>query len=148
MNQDTLRNMIQRNPDIVDFPEAGNGVSDAVIQKAEQEIGIVFSNSYKWWLKTYGDGRVGGEKILSINDPETDQANSVDVIRMFHVYKLPNRRVPICHSDVDGVFSLAPKEVTEPGEYAVYSEALKGVYALTFSDFLEKRIKAFLVKDR
>ncbi|CAM2010831.1 SMI1/KNR4 family protein [Acanthopleuribacter pedis] len=148
MNQDALQRMIQYNPDIVTFRDPREGVPDTWIQKAEQAIGIELSRSYKWWLKNYGSGRVGKEPIYSINDPEADPTKSVDILSMFHLYKLPNRRIPICHSDVEGVFSLAPDEVTAPGEYAVYSEALKGVYALTFSDFLEKRIKAYLVHDR
>jgi antitoxin YobK len=58
----------RRNPGAV---ESFGGVSDKIIQDAEATVGLTFPNSYKQFLRTYGQGYIGEyHLILGLANPE------------------------------------------------------------------------------
>jgi hypothetical protein len=141
---DELREAIEANPDIVEFADFGNGVSDEWIERAESALGFRLPETYKWWLRNYGGGEVGGEEVYSIYCEDFDSVVGGDIVYMYRRQEQQGLRVPICHSDIDGVFCFDRSQVSANGEYAVFSEATGKIYARDFVEFIRKRIEAFM----
>jgi hypothetical protein len=138
---ETIKELIQKHFSIVEFADFGEGVSDDWIDKAEVAIGLTFPQSYRWWLHNYGGGEIGGEEIFSIYGDEFDSVVGGDVVHMYRVAlqdaNSRRDRIPICHSDVDGVFCFDASKGLRDNEYPVFSEAAGKNYA---RDFLLQRL--------
>lgn len=140
---DEIRQLIEANSDIAEFADFGDGVSDEWIEKAESALGFSLPESYKWWLRNYSGGEVGGEEIYSIYCEDFDSVVGGDVVYMYRQQPSGSENlVPICHSDVDGVFSFE-RNTENDQEWAVVSEGTGSIYASDFLDFLRKRIEIF-----
>ncbi|MBG8556135.1 SMI1/KNR4 family protein [Hymenobacter guriensis] len=61
----TLKQLLAANADAVDFADFGEGYTGDEICAAEQALGICFPPSYRWWLKNYGGGTIGGMKSIA-----------------------------------------------------------------------------------
>ncbi len=144
---EAIKALISQNSSIAEFADFGDGVSSEWIAKAEEAIGMKLPNSYRWWLENYSGGEIGGEEVFSIYEQDFDSVVGGDVVAMYRIYQSePNAeqgRIPICHSDVDGVFCFDISLPSETDEYAVLSEATGTQYAADFIEFLEKRINVF-----
>ncbi len=144
---EAIRKLISNNSSIVEFADFGDGVDASWIANAEEAIGIPLPDSYRWWLENYSGGEVGGEEIFSIYEEDFDSVVGGDIVAMYRNYQAePNAktgRIPICHSDVDGVFYFDTSLPAATGEYAVFSEATGKQYAADFIEFLKKRISIF-----
>ncbi len=142
-----IAKLIQDNRSVVEFADFGDGVSLDWIIKAEIAIGHPLPESYKWWLLNYGGGEIGGEEIFSVYEQDFDKVVGGDVVYM---YRLAMRdgahpsRIPLCHSDVDGLFVFDLIKGLSGNEYPVVSEATGQRYAENFLDFIEKRVKLFV----
>lgn len=138
--------LIESSRSIVDFADYGHGVAPEWIARAEDEIGVPLPETYKWWLLHFSGGEIGGEEIFSIYARGGDAVLSGDIVANYR-RALENggdpRLIPLCHSDVDGVFSFVIVEGSHGNEYHVYSEAMGERYADNFLDFLAKRIALF-----
>jgi len=139
--------LISAHPGIAQFADFGHGTPDRRIQEAEQEIGFSLPASYKWWLRHYGGGEVGGEEIYSVYEDASNPAPGGDIVYMHRMHcnsgaHLEHQLV-ICHSDIDGVFYFDATALDEDGEYPVASAATGRRYASNFLEFLSKRIKLF-----
>lgn len=141
---DHIRALIEAHRDIADFADFGDGVSDEWIALAESALGFRLPESYKWWLRNFSGGEVGGEEIYSIYCDDFDSVSGGDIVYMYRQQARQDRYVPICHSDIDGVFSFDRGLPCKDGEYSIVSEATGQVYASDFLEFLRKRIEAFL----
>ncbi|HUT11546.1 MAG TPA: SMI1/KNR4 family protein [Thermoguttaceae bacterium] len=141
---DQLRELIEANPDIAEFADFGNGVSNEWIERAESALGFRLPETYKWWLRNFSGGEVGGEEIYSIYGEDFDSVVGGDIVYMYRQQRQPGLRVPICHSDIDGVFFFDRGQASADGEYPIFSEATGKIYAHDFLEFLRKRIEAFL----
>lgn len=142
---DEIKELIRVNPSIVEFADFGNGVAEGWIAKAEEAIGMRLPASYRWWLENYSGGEIGGEEIFSVYEEDFDSTTGGNIVSMHRIYqKSPyakTYRIPICHSDIDGVFYFDSSLPAENGEYAVFSEATGDSYASDFFEFLKKRIE-------
>lgn len=144
---EAMEKFIAESSDKVEFGDFGQGVSDEWIAKAESFLGIPLPQSYKWWLKNYSGGEIGGEEIYSIYEQDFETVVGGDIVYMHKLnqknkfYK-PNQLV-ICESDTDGAFYFNVDEKDSNGEYPVYSAITDNVYAKDFLSFLEKRIRVF-----
>ena len=58
----------------------GNGTSDDVIDEAENQLGVTFSDEYKEYLKKYSIAAYGGHELTGIS--KTSRLNVVDVTRV------------------------------------------------------------------
>jgi antitoxin YobK len=137
-----LREFIDTNSSVVEFADYGDGINEEWIRRAEAALGFSLPKDYKWWLRNYGGGEIGGEEIFSIYGQDFDEVVGGDVVRMFRLHGSADR-IPICHSDVDGVFCLDLTSPTATGDLPVVSEGTGKLYADDFLDFLKKRVCAF-----
>ena len=138
--------LINAHKSIVEFAPFGKGVSQEWIEKAEIAIGMPVPISYKWWLRNYGGGEIGGEEIFSVYGEDFNTVVGGDIVYMYRLALRDGQNpmlVPICQSDVDGTFSFEVETDRIGNEYAIYSQATGQRYAENFLDFLEKRISAF-----
>ena len=142
-----MREIIASNPDVAEFADFGDGVSDELIQKAELALGFSLPPSYKWWLSNYGGGEVGGEEIFSIYEEDFDSVVGGDVVYMRRLNQqsglLGPKHLSICESDVDGVFAFDYSRIAVDGECPVVAITTGDVYAADFLCFLKKRIVTF-----
>ena len=58
----------------------GNGTSDDVIDEAENQLGVTFSDEYKEYLQKYGIAAYSGHELTGIS--KTARLNVVDVTRV------------------------------------------------------------------
>ncbi|PLR86564.1 SMI1/KNR4 family protein [Bacillus canaveralius] len=61
MTREELVAFIEENSDIDDFT---GGINETEVIRLEDELGVVFPESYKWFLKSYGSGGLFGVEIL------------------------------------------------------------------------------------
>ncbi len=142
VSHEEIRQLINKNTDIAEFADFGDGTSSEMILNAELTLGFKLPKSYKWWLRNYSGGEIGGEEIFSIYGVE--DIASGDVVQMYQMRQPSDGRIPICHSDIDGLFCFDPSLPAEKDEYAVLSEGTGRVYAKDFLEFLKIRIELYL----
>ncbi|MDZ7617449.1 MAG: SMI1/KNR4 family protein [Patescibacteria group bacterium] len=144
---DALKELIEAHPAIVEFADFGDGISEKWILKAEAAIGLPLPKTYKWWLRNYSGGEIGGEEIFSVYEEDCTSVIGGDIVYMYRqgLREANSRkdRIPVCHSDIDGVFCFDASQGLHANEYPVLSEATGTHYARDFLEFLEKRIALF-----
>jgi hypothetical protein len=140
---DEIRELIESNSDVAEFADFGDGIEVEWIEKAEAVLGCKLPNSYRWWLTNYSGGEIGGEEVFSIYCEDFETVNGGDIVKQFLIRTPKDGRIPLMHSDVDGVFCFDPSLPSSQGEYAIISEATGKQYAKDFLEFLSKRIRAF-----
>ncbi|MEM7247285.1 MAG: SMI1/KNR4 family protein [Acidobacteriota bacterium] len=142
-----MRELIEAHPDFVDFAEFGQGISEERIQEAEALLGLRFPASYRWWLRQYGGGEVGGEEIYSLYPPVPGAIAAGDITFVHALDRAAGREphhLAISHDDIDGVFTFDLSHPESDGEYPIFSMATGRQYARDFLEFLEKRIRVRL----
>ncbi|GHA70174.1 SMI1/KNR4 family protein [Cognatilysobacter bugurensis] len=129
----------------------GQEVEDEWIADAEQELGVRLPPSYKWWLKTFGSGAVGGSEILTLAPPEFRDDADADLVYIHRLNRAnpnwPEGRIFILQTSPEEVFYFDLGDVSANGEYAVFREDVFGAkperYADSFSQFLERLIDEY-----
>lgn len=151
MNTETTKKiigLIQDNLEIAEFADYGDGISAEWLCKAEAAIGHSLPDSYKWWVSNYSGGEIGGEEIFSIYEEDFNDVIGGDIVYMYRLCLNESggssNKIPLCHSDVDGVFVFDVQNGIDGNEYSVSSEVTGNKYAENFFDFLEKRIACFV----
>ena len=86
--KEELKSLISKN-EIVDFAPFGNGISMALINQKEKELGVSLPDSYKWWVNNYAGGQIGPIKILSIEPQEGAPASDSDIV---HTAKMNEKK--------------------------------------------------------
>lgn len=127
------------NASTVNFSDFGDGVSDAAINFIDNKFGNVLPPSYKWWLKNYGGGEIGGEEIYSVYENLPEGVDAGDIFQMWSKSN-DKTKILLCDSNVDGFFYFDTSVATDDGELPVFSHASNKIYAENFIDFLTKRI--------
>jgi antitoxin YobK len=138
--------LIKDHPSVAEFANYGSGISSDWVDKAENALGVPLPESYKWWLRNYGGGEIGGEEIYSVYGIDFDKVVGGDIVYMYRLALKNNRgrdHIPLCQSDIDGVFYFKVEDGAPGDEYSIVSEATGREYAINFLEFLEKRIDAF-----
>jgi len=142
-----VRRIIAESGDITDFAEYGHGASEEWIEAAEAALGMTLPKSYKWWLRHYSGGEVGGEEFFSIYEIDFDTVVGGDIVYIHRIKQknglLESRQLAICDSDLDGTFYFDMSRTDEDGEAPVYSLVTGKEYARDFLEFLKKRIALF-----
>jgi len=144
---DSIIALINKNSNIVDFAEFGNGVSELWIEKAEVRLSVAFPPSYVWWLKNYGGGEILGEEIFSVYEQDFDKVIGGDIVYMNELDRknqLSNSTQLIIQvTDRSEIFYFDLLQRSEDGECPVYLMFVnyKDKYANNFLEFLAKRIK-------
>lgn len=147
---DNLIELLSNN-ELVDFGNAEDAVDSNWIELAETEIGYKFSDSYKWFLRNYVGGEIGGEEIYSIYGIEFEKVNGGDIVFQYLVNcragLLDKNKLAISETDLGEVFCFDCENFTN-GEYPILLRLPSGdfaYYAADFYDFLSLRVAAHQV---
>ncbi|MED0906563.1 SMI1/KNR4 family protein [Bacillus nitratireducens] len=137
MNQNELIIFIQDNSEEDDFT---GGVSEEIIKKAENQLGIKFPDSYKWFLAKYGSGGIFGVDILGCG--KASKPAVISNTESFRDIGLPHELVIIENCD-EFVYCLDTSNFIDNECLVVYWDRSEGYgekIANNFYDFLSERL--------
>lgn len=147
MTIDDAKRMVSANPTVVDFGTTGDAVGEEWIANAESALGREFPVSYKWFLKTYAGGEIGGEEIFSVYGLPFESAVGGDIVFKHLVNRknglLDDSKLVISATDFGEIFFFDYDKWSE-GEAPIYLHfaSCNYPYAADFYGFLCKRIIA------
>ncbi len=101
---DNLYKIIKKNEIIGDFTYAK--VNEETLTEAESELGIIISDAYKWFLKKFGHGSIGGIEILGVG--KNGKMAFVSETLKYRSYGLPKDLIVIENCD-EWVYCLDSK---------------------------------------
>jgi len=142
-----IQKLIANHRTIVNFGSPSDAVSDEWISKAEAALSRVLPNSYKWFLKEYAGGEIGGEEIYSIYGVPFESVNGGDIVFQHFVNcknkLVDNSKLVISETDLGEVFFFDYNKFHN-GECPIFLRLPSGenvLYADNFYEFLGKRIE-------
>lgn len=120
-------NMIKEYSDDGDFiGEVSNG---EIINVAEKELGLNLPEEYKWFIKNYGQGGIGGVQILGVSKANRPMFRDVTV--EYRNYGLPNNLIVVENCD-EWLYCLD----TDTQKVIVW-DRISGVLGERYNTFLE-----------
>jgi hypothetical protein len=143
-----IEKSIAAHQSIINFGSSSDAVEDEWLIKAESTLNRKFPESYKWFLKRYAGGEVGGEEIYSIYGVPFESANGGDIVFQHLMNRkaglLDDSKLVISETDLGEVFFFDYGSFKN-GECPIYLRLPSGehvLYAENFYEFLGKRIEA------
>lgn len=136
----TLERAVAEAGDWVDFGGPENAPSEEAIAAVEAELGVRLPPSYRWWLRRYGGGEILGGEIHSIYGSNLTPADILTGYRLHVEAGHDARLIPICETDLDGVFCLDARDSPSGTEYPVLNVTLGRRFADDFSEFLLRQL--------
>jgi hypothetical protein len=130
----------------------GQGVSEDVMLDAERFLGMRFPPSYRWWLRRYGAGYLGGHELQGLapvkpseRDPsELFVGDVVGTARLNCARGHPKHLIELLNRDGDEIYYLDMSRVAEDGEAPVVCWSIDGHsyrdIAVSFAAFLEHEL--------
>lgn len=106
----------------------GNGAPEHVIADAERHLGVSFPPTYRWWLRRYGGGYLGGCALqglfpVPIEARDPDYPPVGDVVETARLNsesgELPEHLLEILSYDGDEVYYLDTSRSGADGEYPI-----------------------------
>jgi antitoxin YobK len=144
------QHLISKHGSIVNFGSQSDVVDDEWVVKAENALNRPLPESYKWFLKTYAGGEIGGEEIYSLYGIPFELVNGGDIVFQHIVERkaglLDDTKLSISETDFGEVFFFDYSKFVG-GECPIYLRLPSGStvpYAEDFYEFLCKRIAAHL----
>lgn len=145
---DEVKRLISSHRSIVEFGLPTDAVEEEWIAKAEIALNRSLPDSYKWFLRNYGGGEIGGEEIYSIYGMPFESVNGGDIVFQY----LSNRKAGLL-DDSKLVISVTDFGETfffdytrwSANECPIYLRLPSGDfihYGDDFCEFLRKRILA------
>jgi hypothetical protein len=135
--------LIKNAGESVDFAPYGEGISEEWIKKAEKRLNVEFPVTYKWWLSNYNGGEVFGEEIYSVYGIDFDSVVGGDIV---YINELSRKNDSdffnkiIISEPQDSLFYFDISNGLIDGEYPIYEYYTKERYAISFLEFLKRRI--------
>lgn len=140
-----MERFLDENADIIDLRGRKAFPGEEWIAKAEAALEQPLPESYKWFLRQYGGGEIGGDAIYSLGG-ESSAGGGLDLVDRHIAYQKDGvaepDKVVFCRSDIDGEFAFDYSRF-ENGECPVCLFEDGGRYARNFFDFLRKRVEDF-----
>ena len=143
-----IEKLIAAHQSIINFGSSTDAVEDEWVINAENTLNRKFPESYKWFLKQYAGGEVGGEEIYSIYGVPFESANGGDIVFQHLMNRkaglLDDSKLVISETYFGEVFFFDYKNFKN-GECPIYLRLPSGEhvpYAENFYEFLGKRIEA------
>jgi hypothetical protein len=143
-----VEKLIDAHQSVINFGTSSDAVEDEWLIKAESALNRKLPESYKWFLKRYAGGEVGGEEIYSIYGVPFESANGGDIVFQHLMNRkaglLDDLKLVISETDLGEVFFFDYKDF-RGGECPIYLRLPSGdcvLYAENFYEFLGKRIEA------
>lgn len=141
-----VQRLIASHGSIVNFGSSSDAVGDEWIIKAEAALNRTLPDSYKWFLKEYAGGEIGGEEIYSIYGMPFESVNGGDIVFQHLANRkaglLDDSKLVISETDLGEVFFFDYSEF-QNGECPICLRLPSGEYvhyADSFYEFLCKRI--------
>jgi hypothetical protein len=144
-----LAALIDSSPHVKFSGVQGRGVSDEWVRKAEERLGLALPPSYKWWLRTYGGGRIYGDEVFSVYEIDFEEAAGGDIVYTAITNEKNGLggkgKLFICDPGTDEAWYFDTNRPDVDGEYPVYlydyTDSTSSLYADSFAEFLEKKIR-------
>ncbi|WP_263260607.1 SMI1/KNR4 family protein [Pseudomonas sp. RIT-PI-S] len=141
--------MISSHPAIAQLGSPLDAVTKDWVQMAEKKLAHDLPCSYKWFLKKYAGGEIGGEEIYSIYGMDFDSVEGGDIVHQ-HLIGLKNNlttpnKLVISETDLGEVFFFN-YDTYKDKECKIFLRLPSGkneLYAANFYEFLIKRITAY-----
>lgn len=138
--------LIAKHGSVVNFGSPTDAVDGEWVVKAETALSRPLSESYKWFLKTYVGGEIGGEEIYSLYGIPFESVNGGDIVFQHFANRkaglLDDMKLVISETDLGEVFFFDCSQFGD-GEYPIYLRLASGdamYYAKDFYEFLCKRV--------
>lgn len=109
--------------------------SDDIIESAITELGVNIPNDYRWFLKNYGQGGIGGVEILGVS--KINKAIFKDKTLEYRNYGLPNNLIVVENCD-EWLYCIDVDT-----EKVVAWDRINGVLGERYPTFLEFLIDRF-----
>jgi hypothetical protein len=141
---------VQAHPRDIRF---AGGVSDEWIGRAEAALGLHFPPSFRYYLRKYGGGSIGGEVLNGLLGIEFDDACGPDIVYNTQLDRTQSGLDPslivLVDNDGDEIFYLDAGHVDQGGESPVIRVVIEEPtarqrYAESFAEFLLRRVEFFL----
>lgn len=124
---------------IAEYSEAGDFIgvieNDEVISDSEKELGVNIPDQYKWFMRNYGQGGIGGVEILGIS--KVNRPVFRDVTIEYRNYGLPNNLIVVENCD-EWLYCI-----DVDNEKVVSWDRINGVLGERYATFLEFLIDRF-----
>jgi hypothetical protein len=128
---------------LVNFGNASSSPSDSWVAQRESEAGTSFPPSYKWWLKNFGGGEIGGEEVFSVYELPLEQVMAGDIVAVSkRSGALAEGRILLCWPSPGEQYYFRVDDPS-PEKSVFWSNCADGSeehYADSFADFLVRRI--------
>lgn len=135
--------LIQQNQGLGDF--VGN-CSESIIKKAEEKLNIVFPQSYRKFLLSFGAGNFGAEEIYGVIKEDFENSGIPDAIwftlKQRKEVNLPLNLVVIYHTGGEEMFCLDINKIGKYQEpiivsYVIGVDSEHQIYEIIANDFGE-----------
>lgn len=142
--------LLQQNQELNDFV---GQCSEQLVKKAEGKLNVIFPQTYRDFLLTYGAGNFGSEEIYGIVKEDFDNSGIPDAIwftlKQRKEVNLPSNLVIIYHTGGEEMFCLDFNRLGKHQEPAVVSYVIGvdlefqtyEIIANDFGEFLLQRVK-------
>ena len=139
MNKEILIELINKNKKDIFF---SGGIKDTAIDKIECELNTILPDDYKWFLKTFGAGKIKEFKVFG-----EDNNNTLSTIKMTNIFrkkKLPKNLIVIGFNSEDEIYCLdTSKMIKKICPVVVWRKSTLKSYEfdINFIYFLYEKIK-------
>lgn len=139
MNKEILIELININKKDIFF---SGGIKDTAIDKIECELNTILPDDYKWFLKTFGAGKIKEFKVFG-----EDNNNTLSTIKMTNIFrkkKLPKNLIVIGFNSEDEIYCLdTSKMIKKICPVVVWRKSTLKSYEfdINFIYFLYEKIK-------
>jgi len=132
-----------------------NPASDEKIHAAESMLGVVFSPSYKEYLKKYGAMEVGTCSFAGLTESEAGSIGDVVAFTKYarKSFGLPARYIALNFEDGDAFLCIDTerKDINDESSIVLINptdgKQMGGVVATSFSDYLVEFLNGYLLDD-
>lgn len=138
MNKEILIELINKNKKDIFF---SGGINDTAIDKIECELNTILPDDYKWFLKTFGAGKIKEFKVFG---EDNDTLSTIKMTNIFRKKKLPKNLIVIGFNSEDEIYCLdTSKMIKKICPVVVWRESTLKSYEfdIDFIYFLYEKIK-------
>lgn len=148
VTKEDVEKIISANKTVVNLGTKEDFPGEEWILKAEEVLGFSLTESYKWFLRSYRSGEIGGEEVYSIYGRPFESISGGDIVvqhwvDMKYTKNFNNKHLVVQRSDIDGDFYFDYNEYSN-GECPIYSHQAACKYAQNFYEFIYFRLSQYL----
>ena len=135
-----VKKLIESHASIVNLGSPSDAVDEEWIVKAEAALNRPLPDSYKWFLKEYAGGEIGGDEIYSIYGMPFESAVGGDIVYHHLLNRkaglLDDSKLEFFRTDLDETFFFEYNEFQD-GECPIYLQIASGDFVRYTDNFYE-----------